>query len=87
VTGEGDPTIVSALKSWRTEQARDLAVPAYVVFPDRTLQALAAQRPSTMEDLLKVSGIGPAKAESYGEAILKLLADGPESGGSTTLDA
>jgi len=75
---DGDPVLVAALKAWRTERARDQAVPAYVVFPDRTLHALAAQRPGTMEELLEVPGIGPARAEAIGAAVLKLLAAGED---------
>jgi len=69
-----DPTLVAALKAWRLERAQELAAPAYRVFSDRTLHALAAQRPTSMDELLKVPGIGPAKADTFGEAILKLVA-------------
>ena len=50
-------------------------VPAYIVFPDATLRALSAARPSTMADLLGVHGIGQVKAEKYGAAMLKVIAD------------
>ena len=52
----------------RLADARDL--PAYVVFHDRTLREMAEQRPLTMEALLAVSGVGPAKLERYGKAFL-----------------
>ena len=58
---------------WRLGQARAQGVPAYVVFNDRTLEALAALRPSTEHGLLQVPGIGPAKLEAYGDQILELL--------------
>ncbi|MEM1041171.1 MAG: ATP-dependent DNA helicase RecQ [Bacteroidota bacterium] len=67
------------LKSWRTEQAREQEVPPYVVFNDRTLEALARARPQNDEDLLAVKGIGPAKLERYGADLLALLAG--EDGG------
>jgi superfamily II DNA helicase RecQ len=62
------------LKEWRLDQARSQGVPAYVVFNDRTLEALAALRPTTEEALLAISGIGPAKLDSYGDDLLDILA-------------
>ncbi len=61
------------LRQWRTEQAREREVPPYVVFSDKTLRALAARRPASSGDLLAVPGIGPGKADLYGEALLELL--------------
>ena len=68
-----DLELLGRLKSWRTEEARRRRVPAYVVFADRTLEALAAARPASEAGLLAVKGIGPAKLETYGEALLRLL--------------
>ena len=48
-------------------------MPAYVVFPDRTLAAIAACRPRDRDALLAVQGIGPAKLELYGSALLELV--------------
>jgi ATP-dependent DNA helicase RecQ len=70
---DADPGLVSTLKEWRRGEALRLGVPAYVVLHDRTLDALAARRPSTQEDLLAVPGIGPAKAASYGAVLLDLV--------------
>jgi ATP-dependent DNA helicase RecQ len=50
-------------------------VPAYVVLPDRTLWELVATRPASTEALLAVNGIGPVKAEKYGEQFLALIAE------------
>ncbi|HWL48562.1 MAG TPA: HRDC domain-containing protein, partial [Acidimicrobiia bacterium] len=72
--GAADPGLMERLKTWRLGQARAQGVPAYVVFNDRTLEALAVLRPSTEETLLQVPGIGPAKLEAYGDQILELLA-------------
>jgi len=47
-------------------------VPAYVVFHDATLEAIAAARPHTLEELREISGIGAAKLTRYGEALLAL---------------
>jgi DNA helicase-2/ATP-dependent DNA helicase PcrA len=71
--GSGDPRMVERLRAWRLDQARTQGVPAFVVFNDRTLQALASLRPSTSEGLLDVPGIGPAKLEAYGDELLELL--------------
>ncbi|CAK6693955.1 ATP-dependent DNA helicase RecQ [Synechococcus sp. CBW1107] len=72
--GEADPQLTAALKSWRTDQARQQGVPPYVVFHDRTLLELAARRPSTLAELGSVGGIGAAKLERYGTDLLELLA-------------
>jgi ATP-dependent DNA helicase RecQ len=50
-------------------------VPAYVVFDNRTLEAIARRAPRTIDELWAVPGIGPAKAARYGEAILALVND------------
>jgi len=55
------------------DQARSQGVPAFVVFNDRTLDAIAALRPSTDTALLEVPGIGPAKLDAYGDQLLDLL--------------
>ncbi len=67
--------LVDRLKAWRLERARSQGVPAFVVFNDRTLEAIVSARPSSPEDLLEVPGIGPAKLEAYGDDLLDLLAD------------
>jgi superfamily II DNA helicase RecQ len=68
-----DAGLMDKLKTWRLAQARAQGVPAFVVFNDRTLAALAAIRPDTEEGLLQVPGIGPAKLEAYGDQLLDLL--------------
>ncbi|MCA8912586.1 MAG: ATP-dependent DNA helicase RecQ [Planctomycetes bacterium] len=70
---EPDPELVKTLKSWRLEQAKSEGVQAYRVFGNRTLNALAANKPKTRDELLDVPGIGPAKLEAYGDSILELL--------------
>lgn len=64
--------LATRLREWRTAEAKRLGVPAYVVLHDRTLQAVALSRPADPAQLLAIDGIGPAKAERFGEAILKL---------------
>jgi DNA helicase-2/ATP-dependent DNA helicase PcrA len=72
--GPADPELLERLKTWRLGQAKAQGVPAYVVFNDRTLEAMAALRPTTETALLDVPGIGPAKLEAYGDQLLDLLA-------------
>ena len=69
-----DSPLGTALRTWRLARARLDSVPAYVVFPDRTLLELAQQRPSTLGELAGISGIGPAKLERYGAEVLDVLA-------------
>jgi ATP-dependent DNA helicase RecQ len=73
IPASGDDPLFEALRSWRGELARELGLPAYVILHDKTLRELAAQRPTTPEALRQISGIGAAKAERYGEALLILL--------------
>ena len=60
------------LREWRSAEAKRLRVPAYVVLHDRTLKAVAQARPANPRQLLEIDGMGPAKAEKFGEAILGL---------------
>ena len=70
-----DPELLARLKQWRTEEASKQAVPAYVVFHDSTLAAIAAARPDTTERLAGIKGVGPTKLARYGPALLQLLAE------------
>jgi len=71
-----DPELLARLKRWRTEEARRQGMPPYIIFPDRTLVALAAAQPQSQAALLQVRGVGPAKLGAYGERLLQLLASG-----------
>ncbi len=73
-TAPPDPDLLDALKAWRREEASRRKVPPYVVFHDRTLEAIAAERPSSLAALADISGVGPAKLEAYGAAVLALVA-------------
>ena len=66
---------VDRLRTWRLEQARAREVPAYVIFTDATMEALAETLPRDTDELLAISGIGPDKVERYGDALLELLAE------------
>ena len=69
-----DDALFNALKDWRRDLARARGVPAYVVFRDVTLVELASVRPESVAGLLDVTGIGPTKAELYGDDVLTLVA-------------
>ncbi len=69
-----DEALLERLTSWRRERARADGVPAYVVADNKTLAAIAAQRPSDEAALMDVPGIGQRKVETYGQEILELIA-------------
>ncbi|MFO0270574.1 MAG: RecQ family ATP-dependent DNA helicase [Gemmatimonadota bacterium] len=69
-----------ALRAWRARVAREGRLPAYTVLPDRSLKAMAVEPPRSLADLHDVPGIGPAKLDRYGEALLRVLAALPAVG-------
>ncbi len=70
-----DAALLERLRTWRSEQAREQSVPAYVIFHDATLSAIAAARPRDITDLSSIHGIGARKLERYGPALMALLRD------------
>jgi DNA helicase-2/ATP-dependent DNA helicase PcrA len=64
------------LRAWRLERAREDKVPPYVVFHDSVLHAIAEAAPRSLGDLSQVAGVGPAKLDRYGPALLSLLSAG-----------
>ncbi len=64
--------LAARLREWRAAEAKRLGVPAYVVLHDRTLTAVARRRPENPRELLAIDGMGPAKVEKFGGAILGL---------------
>ena len=64
------------LREWRAGVAKEHGVPAYVVFHDGTLRAIAQQRPRALEELAQVSGVGTAKLARYGEAVIGIVSAG-----------
>ncbi|WP_433340920.1 DNA helicase RecQ [Streptomyces sp. CA-253872] len=70
---EADVSLFEALRAWRAEQAREQAVPAYIVFTDATLRAIVAARPDSVEGLVGVSGVGEKKRATYGEGVVAAL--------------
>ncbi|MEC7909175.1 MAG: ATP-dependent DNA helicase UvrD2 [Actinomycetota bacterium] len=61
------------LKEWRLSVSRAADVPAFVIFNDETLLNLLEVKPTNLDELLKIKGIGPVKAERYGKEILELV--------------
>ncbi|MCD9144403.1 DNA helicase RecQ [Streptomyces albireticuli] len=65
--------VFEALRAWRAATAKELGVPAYVIFHDATLREIATASPSSLDELAGVSGVGESKLAKHGEAILGLL--------------
>ena len=89
-TGAADPSLPAAdpaayedllerLRAWRDATAGERRIPRYCVLTAAVIEAIALHRPATLEQLLAIRGIGPAKAEQYGEAILGMVAGNPSS--------
>lgn len=68
-----DEELFGRLRAWRVRIAAEQKVPAYVIFTDATLVALAERRPTRPQDLLSIGGIGPRKLSLYGDAVLALV--------------
>jgi DNA helicase-2/ATP-dependent DNA helicase PcrA len=78
-----DEAVHDELREWRRRKAAEEQLPAYCVFTDATLVALAEARPATEAQLAAIPGIGPAKIGKYGTSILELCASSP----TTEVDA
>jgi len=76
-SGDVPMETLDRLRRWRLETARAAGVPAYVVFHDTTLAAIASARPASLAELLRVSGVGESKLRKYGDEILQLLRAAP----------
>jgi superfamily II DNA helicase RecQ len=75
VHSRSDSRVEGALREWRMSEARRRQVPAFRIFSDKTLAAIARQRPRTAHELLSISGIGIATVEKYGQQIYRLVND------------
>ncbi len=73
--GDAD-ALFEQLRALRKQLADAADVPAYIVFNDSTLRAMAEERPTTPDELLAIPGVGPAKLKRYGPAFLALLNGG-----------
>lgn len=67
------PDLREDIRAWRSRTARAAGVPAYVVFPDRTLDVLVDAKPATHDQLLEVPGLGPVKIARYGDELLAMI--------------
>ena len=68
-----DDPVEIALREWRLERSREDGVPAYVVFDNKTLAAIAERRPGDRDELASVPGVGPAKLERYADDVLRIV--------------
>ncbi|MEW1923369.1 DNA helicase RecQ [Streptomyces sp. NPDC088360] len=73
--------VFEALRAWRGAQAKELGLPAYLIFHDATLREIATLRPTSLAELGGISGLGEKKLATYGEGVLEVLA---ELGGAAT---
>ncbi|HKR65489.1 MAG TPA: DNA helicase RecQ [Thermoanaerobaculia bacterium] len=73
--GTYDRALFDALRTWRREEAQERGVPPYIIFSDRTLRELARVRPETLYELRGVYGIGDAKLEAFGDAVVRVITE------------
>jgi DNA helicase-2/ATP-dependent DNA helicase PcrA len=74
-TSGPEKAVFDALRSWRRDQARAADVPAFLIFNDATLTAIAERRPRTRAQLLQVPGVGEVKANRFGDQVLRVVAE------------
>ncbi len=79
MVAEEDAPLLSALKAKRRALAEAQRVPAYVIFPDRTLIEMAEKRPQTLDDMARIGGVGAKKLERYGDIFLEVIAGAVEA--------
>ncbi len=79
MVAEEDAPLLSALKVKRRALAEAARVPAYVIFPDRTLIEMAEKRPQTLDDMARIGGVGAKKLERYGDTFLEVIAGAVEA--------
>ncbi len=73
LVSEEDAPLLSALKAKRRALSQEAQVPAYVVFPDRTLIEMAQKRPLSLDEMAQIAGVGIKKLERYGEDFLQVI--------------
>ena len=81
-----DEAVFERLRAWRLERSQQDKVPAYVVFTDATLEAIAERGPVSLAELATINGVGTVKLERYGRDVLALLHPG-EPGAADQVDA
>ena len=79
MVAEEDQGLLSALKAHRRALAQAANVPAYVVFTDKTLMEMAEKRPTTLDAMARIGGVGAKKLDTYGRSFLEvILGESPE---------
>jgi ATP-dependent DNA helicase RecQ len=78
-TGPYDAQLFEALRKWRRAEAEERGVPPYVIFGDRTLREVARVQPSTLTELREIYGIGEAKLDAFGRALIELVTSHAEA--------
>lgn len=73
--GGADEAVFDALRAWRAEAAKEIGMPAFVVFTDATLLAIAEDMPASPEELLRIPGIGRTKLQRFGEDVMTVLSN------------
>ncbi|MEL6883448.1 MAG: DNA helicase RecQ [Pseudomonadota bacterium] len=73
MVSEEDAPLLSALKAKRRALAEAAKVPAYVIFPDRTLIEMAEARPRTLDQMAQINGVGAKKLQNFGDAFLSVI--------------
>ena len=68
-----DAPLINALKQWRLNEARQRATPAYTILSNRVLTEIAISKPSSVDELLDISGVGQGTVEKFGPQILALV--------------
>ena len=71
--GPVDQALFKTLREWRRSEADERGVPPYIIFSDRTLREIARARPSTLTELREVYGVGDAKLEAFGSAVIAVV--------------
>ncbi|NJM82948.1 MAG: ATP-dependent DNA helicase RecQ, partial [Tabrizicola sp.] len=78
LVSDEDAALLSSLKARRRALAEAANVPAYVIFPDRTLIEMAERRPATLDAMAGITGVGAKKLESYGAIFLEVITGAAE---------
>jgi ATP-dependent DNA helicase RecQ len=71
--GAIDANLAAVIKEWRNVKAKEMGVPAYRIFSNKVLEQIASRAPENESELLKVPGIGPAKADEFGYELLEAM--------------
>ena len=70
-----DKSLLGRLKSWRSEQAKERSVPAYVIMSNKVIETISSEKPQNNAELLQINGIGETKLKSYGDDILRIVSE------------